>query len=46
MKCSELVEDDAATAERQELLIGGETVAIAIRIPKNLLESAAERAYA
>ena len=46
MKCSELAEGDTAKTERQELLIGGETVAIAIRIPKNLLESAAERACA
>lgn len=36
MKYSDLVENGATDTEKQEFLVGGDMVAITIRIPKNL----------
>lgn len=39
MKYSGLVEKGANDTEKQEYLVSGDTIAIAIRIPKNLLDT-------
>jgi len=39
MKYSDLVETGANDTEKQECLVSGDTIAIAIRIPKSLLDT-------
>ena len=40
MDYMDLVKNDASTTEIQAYLVGGETVAVTIRIPRNLRDSA------
>jgi hypothetical protein len=44
MKYSELINNRATPTEMRKYLVGGETVAITIRIPQNLRDSAKEAA--
>lgn len=44
MKYSELTDSGATNTEKRAYLVDGDTIAITIRIPKNLKESVAEAA--
>lgn len=44
MKYSELVEGGATEAQRQDYLAEGEPTPVTLRVPKNLMEAAAETA--
>lgn len=44
MKYSDLVENGANDTYKQEFLVGGDTAAITIRIPKNLRDAGKEAA--
>lgn len=44
MKFNELCEDEVSDTEKRTFLVSGETVAVTIRIPKNLKEAVADQA--
>ncbi|MDY3129322.1 MAG: hypothetical protein SOW20_04770 [Berryella intestinalis] len=44
MKFNELCEDEVSDTEKRTFLVSGETVAVTIRIPKNLKEAVVDQA--
>lgn len=44
MTYAELIENGASITDARKYLVGGETVAVTIRIPENLRDSVKERA--